>query len=221
MPIELRPLVRGLGLRPDRVGDIDVHVGSIGDREVVAVQAGIGTAAAASAAASLLDATPLDHVVVVGVAGGVDPAIGIADLVVPAQVIDATTGVVHRATPLGGAALGGTIRTSDEIVTSDQIPALVAAGITALDMETGCIAAACEQRGVPWTAFRSISDRISDGLLDDTVMGMMRPDGSVDLGAAAKVVARRPWVVPRFARMGRWATRAARAAADAAIAACR
>ena len=36
-----------------------------------------------------------------------------------------------------------------------------------------------------------------------------------------RVVTRRPWIIPRFAKMGRWANRAAKAAADAAIGASR
>ncbi len=55
--------------------------------------------------------------------------------------------------------------TNDELITDlDELAALHAErGVVALDMETAAIAHACEQRGVPWSVFRAISDRSSDG----------------------------------------------------------
>ena len=48
----------------------------------------------------------------------------------------------------------------------------------AVDMETSAIAAVCEAKGVSWSVFRSISDHVGDAIVDEAVLGMMRPDGA-------------------------------------------
>ena len=68
MPMELRPLRRRLGLRKSGAG----YVGKIGDRAVIAMVTGIGTALAGSATARLLDAVDVEWVVVVGITGAID-----------------------------------------------------------------------------------------------------------------------------------------------------
>jgi hypothetical protein len=93
-------------------------------------------------------------------------------------------------------------------------------GVVAVDMETAAVAAVCERRGVPWLAFRAISDVIRDGLVDDSTMTMLKPDGSTDVKGLMKLVATKPSVVPRLARLGRDTTRATDVAAKAAAAAC-
>jgi hypothetical protein len=103
-----------------------------------------------------------------------------------------------------------------------EVHRLVAeAGAIAVDMETSAIAAACARRGVPWTAFRGISDRTYDGFIDDHVMALTRPDGSTDGRAVAKLLTRRPWVIPRLTRLARGTSAATRVAAAATVAACR
>ena len=81
MPSELRPLVRAASLRRAGVVASNLYRGRVGNAAVVATMTGIGTAAAARAANRLLDAEPLDHMIVVGIAGAA----------VPIPVIVATT----------------------------------------------------------------------------------------------------------------------------------
>jgi adenosylhomocysteine nucleosidase len=90
-------------------------------------------------------------------------------------------------------------------------------------METAAVAAVCEERGVPWSVFRTISDRASDGLADEAVFGLAHPDGSPDLRAVARFVVRDPTRIPRLIRLGRdmsIATKSAATAAAAAIERC-
>ncbi|MGH9114156.1 MAG: hypothetical protein ACRDZN_17920 [Acidimicrobiales bacterium] len=89
MPSKLRPLVRKLGLRrtTSRVGK-NAHEGRLGGADVIAAMTGIGTIAAAEAARKMLDAGRADHIVVdhivgVGIAGGIDDSLAIGDVVVP------------------------------------------------------------------------------------------------------------------------------------------
>jgi adenosylhomocysteine nucleosidase len=231
MPSELRPLVKRLSLRrwtggapggPGGAHEGKVYEGSIGGAPVIATTTGMGTAAAAEAARRILDGHEVDHVVVVGIAGGIDDRLKIGDVVVPRVVVDAATGAELMPHRLGRAAGEGGLHTSDEfIVDPERVEALRAAGIVALDMETAAIGVVCDERGCPWSVFRAISDRASDGLADEEVFHLARPDGSPNLPAVARLVARQPSRIPGLLRLGRDARTATRSAAAAAIEACR
>jgi adenosylhomocysteine nucleosidase len=117
---------------------------------------------------------------------------------------------------LGGTDRMGTILTSDDLlVDAEAVAALHRRGITAMDMETGAIAAVCDRHGVPWTAFRAISDTI-DRPVDKEVMTMLSRDGTPNVGAALRFIARRPHRIPHLVSMARDSTRACQAAAAAA-----
>ena len=220
MRSELRPLVRPLGLRRKEPGEGALYAGAVGRVEVVAATTGIGTRAAARAAGRVLDSGPVDRLVVVGVAGGIGPSVGIGDLVVPALVIDLSTGAEHRPAPLGAAAPRGTLATSDGLLTDpDEVARLERRGVVAIDMETAAIAAVCEERRCAWSVFRAISDRADDGSTDAAVFGLAGPDGGPNLPALARFLLTRPWRVPQLARLARGLRLAANAAAAAAVAA--
>ena len=236
MPSELRPLVKRLGLRPapapaDGAGGAGrkVHEGRLGAAEVTAAMTGMGTAAAAEAARRLLDSQPVDHVVVVGIAGGIDDRLAIGDVIRPGVVIDGASGTEYRPHPLGETpdAAGdappyGALHTSDEfIVDPDRVAALRERGVIALDMETAAVAAVCQDRGCPWSVVRAISDRSSDGLADEAILGLAHPDGTANLPAVVRLILRHPSRVPQLARLGRDAKIATDAAAAAAIDGCR
>ncbi len=216
MPSELRPLVRGASLRPGRLGDLAVQLGSVGDASVVATTTGIGMRAAAEATERLLDAARISHLIVVGIAGGVGATVAIGDVIVPERVVDARNGREYRPAPLPHTIERGSLQSSDELVVGPDCVALLAArGVVAVDMETAAIAAVCEQRQCPWSVVRAISDRAGDTPME--VLGLAKADGSPDFGAAARYALTHPWRVPGLAKLGRDAGRAARAAAESAV----
>jgi adenosylhomocysteine nucleosidase len=226
MRSELQPVVQQLALRraPSRgpgAGPV-VYTGRRGDVAVTAVLAGVGTGPAAAATERVLTAFgPVDHVVVVGIAGGIAEGQAIGDLVVPELVVHGVTGAEHRPHRLGPEQPAGILSTSDELVVDPAaVAALVDRGVVALDMETAAIAAVCERHGRPWSVYRAISDRAADGLVDPAVAALAAPDGSAALPAVLKLVARHPSRVRTLARLGRDMKIAARAAAVAAAAGC-
>ncbi|HZM31033.1 MAG TPA: hypothetical protein VFB77_11120 [Acidimicrobiales bacterium] len=222
MPMELRPLARPLGLRRDTVGGVQVRTGTLDRRPVVAVVTGMGTRLAADGIDRLLGAVTPGHVLVVGITGAVDDDTPIGTVIRPARVIDHATGREHAHAPLGpGGEPAGALWTTDVITPASELPALRDRGVVALDMETAAIARACEERGVPWAVFRAISDRATDGSVDDEVFHLARQDGRPDPAAVARYLVRHPGRIPGLVRMGRDATLAARRAADAALAAAR
>jgi adenosylhomocysteine nucleosidase len=220
MQSELRPFVRFLSLKRARSGAGALLSGAIGRVDVVATTTGIGTRAAARAAARMLDSTHVDHLIVVGIAGGIGPTVDIGDLVVPDLVIDLSTGTEHRPTLLGSTAPRGTLVTSDELLVDPaEVAHLERQGVIAIDMETAAIAAVCEERHCPWSVFRAISDRADDGSSDPAVFGLAGPDGGPNLPALARFLFSTPWRVPELARLARGVNLAANAAASGAVSA--
>jgi adenosylhomocysteine nucleosidase len=220
MPSELKPFKSAVGLRR-RTDDPRLHEGTIGSTQIVATLSGMGTAGAADATERLL-AAGAEHVVVIGIAGGLVAGVPIGDVLVPEVVIDGDAGGEYHPVPLGDNRAAGRLCTSDNFTTDpDRIARLVADGVVAVDMETAAVGIVCEKRGVPWSVFRSISDKPSDGMVDESLFALANQDGSPNLGASARYVARRPWKIPMLLRVARDAGIATKAAANAAITAIR
>lgn len=221
MPNELRPVVKMLGLqRTGEQGGMPVYGGSVGAIEVVATRTGIGPQLAHAATERLLASTAVDRVIVAGIAGGIEPVSAVGDLVVPEEVVDKATGQRFQATPAGDVTPKGVIRTGDAAdydLDSDEIAALRAAGVTALDMETAAIARACQDHDVPWLAFRAISDMAGDESIGPGVMTLVNPDGTPRPWAAIRFLVAHPRRIPRMARLARDANAATVAAARAAV----
>jgi nucleoside phosphorylase len=214
---ELQPLLRPLGLRRTGPGADALLAGHVGRVQVVALQAGIGPPAATRAAERVLDAGA-ERVVLVGIAGAIAPELALGALVVPERVVDLASGAAFQPTPLGDVAARGTLVTSAGLITDPAVFARLAReGVLAIDMETSAVAAVCERRGVPWSVFRSLSDRAGDPAIDPAVFGLAREDGRPDLPAVARFLLARPWRIPQLIRLGRQSARATRVAAAAAV----
>ena len=221
MPMELRPLAKRLRLKKGTLGGGVGWSGSVGDRQAVAIVTGMGTALATAGTERLLGAMTPDHVVVVGITGAVENETPIGTLIRPELVVDAATGREHRPDPLGPGDPHGTMWTTNVITPAEELPGLRARGVVSLDMETAAIAQCCEQRGVPWSVFRAISDRASDGSVDDEVFAMSNQDGTPNPRAVARYFLRHPNRIPGLISLARGSQRATVAAAEAAIDAVR
>ena len=212
MPMELKPLVKKLGLTKagnHRVGD-----------GVVAIYTGMGTELATKSTEALFDAVPdIERVVVFGITGAVDDETEIGQLIVPEKVVNSETGAEF--TPEPDPRAKGVMWTTNVITPAHELPPLIERGVVSLDMETAAIAQACEAVGVPWTVFRAISDRATEGGTDDEVFHLAKMDGTPDPKAIARYVLRHPGKIPGMAKMGKDATLATKNAAAAAISAVR
>lgn len=223
MPLELRAVVRAGRLRGgDEVAGRRAHHGAIGGVAVVALACGMGTAGSERAAADVVARGDISHVVVVGVAGAVGAHHPLGEAFHPEVVADARTGSRYRPHALGPdrpTPRSGTLLTGDDFITDpDHLDALAREGVTALDMETAAVAAICEGAGVPWSVARAISDVAGDqAVVAAMEQGLARPDGTPDVGAAARYLARSPWRVGSLVRLARQAQAAARAAAREAV----
>ena len=217
MPMELKPFATALGLERDG----DLSRGTLAGHEVVATITGVGMTRAAAATERLL-AIGVDRVIVIGIAGGVDTALPIGTVVTPEVIVDGAQGTEYRLPAWSPVTPQRRIVTYDDFDVEIQVMGrLQEEGYAAVDMETAAVAAVCEREGVAYSVFRAISDNATDGSVDSAIAGMLHPDGTPDARAALLYMLRRPWRIPRMARLGRDSQRAAQAAADAAIAALR
>jgi adenosylhomocysteine nucleosidase len=218
MPMELSPLVKRLSLTKTDIDGVEVHRGTLDGREVVAIVTGMGTKLATEATERLLDATPVDRVVVVGITGAVENETPIGTLILPEVVVNSETGMEYRPEPLGEGTPHGKMWTGDVLLTDpDVIAGLRAKGVVSLDMETAAIAESCERRGIPWSVFRVISDRATDGSVDEEVFRLSNQDGTTNSKAVAAYFAKHPGRIPKMAKLAKGAKLATKAAADAAI----
>lgn len=218
MQPELRPLAKLVPLVQREVGDRVVHTGTVGEVELVATITTMGTAAAAATTEFVLHELDVDHVVLIGIAGGLGDDVHIGDLLVPEVVVDYNSGRETRPTALDDRVPKGRLVTSAELILDHEILGRLAAeGIAAIDMETSAVGAVCDRDGVPWSVFRGISDHIRDGLVDNAVSGLAKADGSVNVGALLKYLGPRPWRARRLAKLGRDMNAAATAAAGALV----
>lgn len=217
MQHELAPIVRRLDLE----GDGSVYQGRSGGREVIAMLTTMGMGPAADAARRLL-ARDVDWVMVVGIAGGVDPeVVRIGDVIAPDVVIDRATGDSFRPSAGGGTGPRGVLSCGDDlIIHPPTLAGMAGDGVIAVDMETAAVASVCEAAGRPWSVYRSISDFAGGGLVDDALFALTRPDGSADADALNRYLAENPDRLEVLTQLSQDMTVAVEAAAEAAVRAC-
>jgi adenosylhomocysteine nucleosidase len=173
--------VRESAATPDKV----YHVGELGPNEAVLAETGIGKVNAAIGAVELIRAWHPDCLISTGVAGGIDPSLGVMDVVAGAEVIyhDVDCGPGNKPGQVQGLppsfagdprllacaksiraeskVAAGLICSGDQFVTDrEQLEAIKArhpAGL-AVDMESGALAQVCHLYGVPFLSFRILSD---------------------------------------------------------------
>ena len=221
MPIELEPVVEKLSLTETDLDGVRMHTGTLDGRRVVAIVTGMGTELARAGTQRLLDAVDVAHVLVVGITGAADNETPIGTLVLPEAVVNSGTGTRSRHTPLVDAPHRGTMWTTDVLITDlDRIAALKDQGVVCFDMETAAIAELCEARGIGWTVFRVISDRATDGSVDEEIFKLSNQDGTPNRENIERYMREHPERLPLMAQMAKDAKLATETAADAAIAAC-
>jgi nucleoside phosphorylase len=219
MKPELKAIVASGKLRPTSGDPVFSHAGSAGDWSVVSLVIGMGPALAREATRRTLATGSFDHVMVVGIAGGLHPDLPVGSLFVPSRVQLYPDGPEYTTRPLPSRQASGGLMTTDGLFDDDSVwRPILDRGFGAVDMEAAGVAEVCEEAGVPWSVYRGISDRPDEHIVDQAVFGLSKPDGSADPVALAKYLARDPRRAKALAHLNRCMQLAANLAADAAFA---
>ncbi len=219
MQPELKAIVKSFGLQPTKEDPVFSHTGTAGNWSVASLVTGMGPALAREATRKALATGPFDHVMVIGIAGGLDPELPVGSLMVPERVQLHPDGPVYRTHPIAPREAAGRLMTTDGLFDDDDIwQPILERGFGAVDMEAAGVAEVCEEAGVEWSVYRGISDRPDEHIVDQAVFKLSKPDGSADPVALAKYLARDPRRAKALAHLNRCMQAAASQAADAAFA---
>ena len=175
MPEELRPLLART--RIDHrlsVGGCKAHRGTLGSARVILAHTGDGHTRAAAGLEALLERFEVRLVVVVGIAGGLSPALASGDLVVARAVLEG-----HESLPapdakwvelalLNDNVVAGTIVSTGAILCTPAAKA--AAGSTlgnepgTVDLESAAFARIATRKNVPYLVVRAVCDTADEAL---------------------------------------------------------
>ncbi len=217
MKPELKEIVRSFELRATPDDPPFTHAGDVGPWSVSTLVTGMGPERARAATRTALASGPVDHVMVIGIAGGLGADLPVGSLMVPAEVQLYPDGRRYQTHPLGSRAASGALMTTDGLFDQEDIwRPILEQGFGAVDMEAAGVAEVCDGAGVDWSVYRGISDRPDERIVDQAVLGLSKPDGSADPVALAKYLARDPRRAKALAHLNRCMQQAARLAADAA-----
>jgi len=182
MEEEVAPLrARLVGHRRVEAGGVELAVGRLAGASVALVVTGDGERNARRGAESLLAALPLRRMIVVGVAGGLSPSLGIGDLVICGHVVDEARGDVHRAdralVDLAETARAGqrgvaitATRIADTADDKARLLALSVAQVSApglpavVDLESTVFATVAARASIPWLVLRAVSDTSTESV---------------------------------------------------------
>jgi hopanoid-associated phosphorylase len=182
--------------------------------EIMIACAGADAARARRMAEDLLDAGA-GGLVSFGIAGGLDPALGPGDIVLPEAVVApggtavGTDGAWRRSL-LGVAVAKGLGLTGGIMAGSDHAVATVAgkrdlyraSRAVAVDMESHAVALVARAAGVPFLVLRAVIDP-AHRALPRAVRGSIAPDGRARMGLVTARLVLRPWEVPQVNRLRR------------------
>lgn len=141
-------------------------------------------------------------VIMAGLAGALDPSLGIGDVVI--DHVAEGMGVSLRATR-------GRIYTSERIVATPKEKAELFASTEAIavDMENSIVREWARLHGVAFAAIRAISDR-ADQSLDPAVLRLVDEWGRPRLAGIFRTLVRKPTLIPKLIRLGADSKTAAR-----------
>lgn len=174
---------------------LEFHRGELEGRDVVAVASGMGKVNAAIATQVLIDSFDISHIVVAGVAGGIDSGLAIGDTVICEEVAhhDVDDMILTRFHPfLPGACMKADGRLLEDMkrategrefkqkiffgrmVTGEAFIAdegrreiITKYEPLCVDMETAAVAQVCYAGGVPFIAIRSVTDTESESGMEN------------------------------------------------------
>ena len=176
--------------------------------QMVVVCGGIGAEPARRAAEAVIALYAPEVVYSAGFAGALDPTLKVADILVPARVVDAgDASSVDTGTGQGILVTFGAVATPEQKVKLGK-----SFNAQAVDMEAAAVARAAAAQGVRFAAVKAISDEVGFSLPGmNRRTGFIGPSGEFQTGRFARFIMIRPWTWAAALRLARNSKRAARA----------
>jgi adenosylhomocysteine nucleosidase len=200
--------------------------GQVGGSSVTCIHIGMGPPLTRAALGAVFDDAAarqerVDHVMIAGICGGLDPDLPVGTLINPEIIVEQARGTAYAHHPPGDTPRQGKLITTEEATLDvERSKRFFAEGFVAVDMESSAVAEVCQEKGCPWSVYRCIGDRWFDGLLDERLLAATNPDGSGNMEAIGRLLAAEPELAARLDRLGRETAHAARLAAEAAVRGC-
>jgi nucleoside phosphorylase len=226
MPLEMEAITTAFGLSPPSDSHGAPWTGRVGHSNVTAIHIGMGPPLTRVATTRLFDESrpdhvPVDHVMIAGICGGLDPDIEVGTLINPELIIEYTTGATYRHDPPGETPRAGKLMTTEGATLDHELSRrLRHEGCLGVDMESSAVAEVCQAHGCAWSVYRCIGDRFFDGLLDERIVAATNPDGSGNMAEIGRLIAAEPELVVKLERLAHDSALAARRAAEAAVRGC-
>ncbi len=208
MPLEMQAITTAFGLRPTSDAEGAPWTGRVGGSDVTAIHIGMGPPLTRVATARLFDRSQpdhvaVDHVMIAGICGGLDPDLEVGTLLNPEIVTDYTSGTSYRHDPpVPEPTVGKLMTTEGATLDVERSKRFHRDGYLGVDMESSAVAEVCEAHGCAWSVYRCIGDRYFDGLLDDRIVALSNPDGSGNMDALRQLLVAEPDVAGRLAQLG-------------------
>lgn len=226
MPLEMKAIVTAFGLSPVDDAEDGPWSGRVGESEVTAIHIGMGPPLTRLALSRLFeekgsDGGTVDHVMIAGICGGLDPELAVGTLINPEIIIEHSSGVRYRHTPPGDVPRAGSLITTEGATLDHEMSRrFFEEGCLGVDMESSAVAEVCDAQGCAWSVYRCIGDRYFDGLLDPRIVAATHPDGSGNMAEITRLLEAEPELAGKLKRLAHDSALAARLAAEAAVRGC-
>lgn len=227
MPEEYRAVAESLGTAAAaQVGTLRGGRFSRAGHEFLLVESGMGFRNAAIAAEMLIrDARP-DLLISTGFCGGIDPGLQAGDVVVaeeimiagdegfeavPVSLSPAGRDFVACQAAAGNRVAGGTFVSTSTVTSKRRLAGMLPGSYPnpVVEMESGAVAVAAAENGIPLLAIRAVSDGAAEELefsLDEFCDPDLR---RIRVGKVLLTVLRRPRIILQLVRLSRSSRRAA------------
>jgi nucleoside phosphorylase len=195
------------------MGDVAPVIAVTGTRREAAVlgKAGVRVIAAGGDAAGLARqlaelAPGAAGLISFGMAGAIDPSLNLGDWVVGTGVVggfsaDCDQRWVSALMARVPFAWLGAVWADGRLVSgaAEKQQAFASSAAMVVDMESHLVAEAASRAGIPFAILRCVSDTVTMAL-PPAVDAMIRPNGSLDVGAVVGSLASKPGQIPHFVR---------------------
>ena len=182
------------------------------NNHTVIVCGGIGAEPARRAAEAAIALYAPEIIYSAGFAGALDPTLKVADILVPARVIDAGDSSAVETETNSASPSQGVLVTFGAVATPEQKVKLGKSfNAQAVDREAAAVARAATARGVRFAAVKVISDEVGFQLpgMDMNEEKLVTASGEFRTVKFARFIAIRPWTWPAALRLARNSKRAA------------